>query len=104
MSAQTHRLPLPRNQGETSKLPSQDSSRSNSAGEPAGYSAPISHCVIFPAAARTVSRYGPQELIHFARDGDASLSEDVGNLRIPQARGIVFESKMVSLFVDVKFA
>jgi hypothetical protein len=36
--------------------------------------------------------------------GDAGFAEDVGDLGIAEARGVVFESEMVLLFVDAKAA
>lgn len=43
-------------------------------------------------------------LIDLAGDGDAGLAEDVGDLGLTEARGVVFESEMVVLFVDAEAA
>lgn len=43
-------------------------------------------------------------LVDSARYGDAGLAEDVGDLRIAEARGVVLEGEMVLLFVDAKAA
>lgn len=48
--------------------------------------------------ARVVSLVDP------AGDGDAGLAEDVGDLGLAKARGVVFESEMVVLFVDAEAA
>lgn len=42
--------------------------------------------------------------IDFAGDGDAGLAEDVGDLGLAEARGVVFEGEMVVLFVDAEAA
>jgi hypothetical protein len=41
-------------------------------------------------------------LVHAAGDGDAGLAEDMGDLRVAEARSIVFEREMVLLFIDAK--
>jgi hypothetical protein len=43
-------------------------------------------------------------LVDSARYGDAGFAEDVGDLGVAEARGVVFESEMVLLFVDAKAA
>ncbi len=41
-------------------------------------------------------------LIDFAGDRDLRLAEDVGDLGLAQARGVVFERQLVLGFVDAK--
>jgi hypothetical protein len=41
-------------------------------------------------------------LIDLARDGDAGLPEHMGDLRLPQARGVVFERQLVGRWVDAE--
>jgi hypothetical protein len=41
-------------------------------------------------------------LIDLARDRDAGLAEHVGDLRVAEARSVVFEREMVLLFIDAK--
>jgi hypothetical protein len=42
--------------------------------------------------------------VHLAGYSDAGLAEDMGDLRVAEARGVVFEGEMVLLLVDVEFA
>ncbi len=37
--------------------------------------------------------------VHFAGYGDAGLAEDVGDLRVAEARSVVFESEVILLFI-----
>jgi hypothetical protein len=41
-------------------------------------------------------------LIDDSDDGNAGLGQDVGDLGLAQARGVVFEGEMIFLFVDAK--
>jgi hypothetical protein len=43
-------------------------------------------------------------LVHFAGDSDAGLAEDVGDLCVAKARGVVFEGQMIPLLVDAEFS
>jgi hypothetical protein len=43
-------------------------------------------------------------LVDFTGDGDAGLAEDVGDLRLAQARGVVFECELIFLLIDAEAA
>jgi hypothetical protein len=43
-------------------------------------------------------------LVHFAGDSDAGLAEDVGDLCVAKARGVVFEGELIPLLVDAEFS
>jgi hypothetical protein len=53
---------------------------------------------------RFFQRSANRALVDSARYGDAGLAEDVGNLSVAEARGVVFEGEMRLLFVDAKAA